>query len=71
MPRVTVRATSIEALLAELHREDLLREAARRRGVPSSSIGDELRRLARAVAGRRTRLPYAASRPRRAVACTD
>ena len=44
MERMALRSTSSHALLAELHRQDLLREAAGPR-VPAPSFADELRTL--------------------------
>ena len=52
MERVAFRSTSSLALIAGLHRQELLREGAGPRDAPATSFGAELRVLARDVAGR-------------------
>jgi hypothetical protein len=81
MERIAFRSTSTQALMAELHRQDLLREAAGSRVEPEPSIADELRLLARDVTRRLGRLrgrqpasvivAHPNSSPGRAIACTD
>jgi hypothetical protein len=46
MERIAFRSTSTQALMAELHREDLLREAAGHRVEREPSIAEKLRLLA-------------------------
>ena len=74
MERIAFRSTSSLALVAELHRQDLLRAAAGPRAAPEPSFGAELRMLGRDVtrrlgAFRRVRpdQPAAASGARRTV----